>query len=176
MSVVATAEEDFNILDLCTGSGAIAIAVYKEAEKNGRPIKMTAVDISEGALELAKENAEANEADILFLQSDLFTRIRGRFDLIVSNPPYIPTAEIDTLQREVKDYEPHLALDGGADGLDIYRRIAAEAPKYLTRGGTLIMEVGAGQAADVVKMFRGNTYSMVVQDFNGIDRYVKIVM
>ena len=112
----------------------------------------------------------------MFIQSDLFKRIRGRFDVIVTNPPYIPTAEIDTLQREVKDYEPHLALDGGADGMDIYRRIAAEASKHLNRGGTLIMEVGAGQAAEVVKLFRGNSYSMVIQDFNGIDRYVKIVM
>ena len=176
MMAVAIAEEGNNVLDLCTGSGALAIAIYKELERGNRKVKMTAVDISTDALELAKENAADNEADILFIQSDLFSRIRGRFDVIVSNPPYIPTAEISTLQREVKDYEPHLALDGGADGLDIYRRIAAEAPKYLNRGGTLIMEVGAGQAAEVVKMFRGNSYSMVVQDFNGIDRYVKIVM
>ena len=176
MMAVAVAEEGNHILDLCTGSGALAIAIYKELEKSNRKVKMTAVDISAEALELAKENAEANEADILFIQSDLFKRIRGRFDVIVTNPPYIPTAEIDTLQREVKDYEPHLALDGGADGMDIYRRIAAEASKYLNRGGTLIMEVGAGQAAEVVKLFRGNSYSMVIQDFNGIDRYVKIVM
>ena len=176
MMAIAGAEEGNNVLDLCTGSGALAIAIYKELEKSNRKVKMTAVDISADALELAKENAAENEADILFIQSDLFSRIRGRFDIIISNPPYIPTAEISTLQREVKDYEPHLALDGGADGLDIYRRIAAEAPKYLNRGGMLIMEVGAGQAAEVVKMFRGNSYSMVVQDFNGIDRYVKIVM
>ena len=176
MMAVAVAEEGNNILDLCTGSGALAIAIYKELEKSNRKVKMTAVDISADALALAKENAEANEAEILFIQSDLFSRIRGRFDVIVTNPPYIPTAEIDTLQREVKEYEPRLALDGGADGLDIYRRIAAEASKYLNRGGTLIMEVGAGQAAEIVKMFRGNAYSMVIQDFNGIDRYVKIVM
>lgn len=176
MMAVAVAEEGNNILDLCTGSGALAIAIYKELEKSNRKVKMTAVDISADALALAKENAEVNEADILFIQSDLFSRIRGRFDVIVTNPPYIPTAEIDTLQREVKEYEPRLALDGGADGLDIYRRIAAEASKYLNRGGTLIMEVGAGQAAEIVKMFRGNSYSMVIQDFNGIDRYVKIVM
>jgi release factor glutamine methyltransferase len=176
MMAVAVAEEGNSVLDLCTGSGALAIAIYKELEKSNRKVKMTAVDISADALALAKENAEANEADILFIQSDLFSRIRGRFDVIVSNPPYIPTAEIDTLQREVKDYEPRLALDGGADGLDIDRRIATEASKYLNRGGTLIMEVGAGQAAEVVKMFRGNAYSMVIRDFNGVDRYVKIVM
>ena len=77
---------------------------------------------------------------------------------------------------EVKEYEPHLALDGGADGLDIYRCIAAEASKYLNRGGMLIMEVGAGQAEDVIKLFHGNAFSMVVKDFNDVDRYVKIVM
>ena len=176
MMVVAAAEAGDSILDLCTGSGAIAIAVYKELEKSNRKCKVTAVDISAGALELAKENAQENGAEILFLQSDLFTRIRGRFDIIVTNPPYIPSADIQTLQREVKDFEPHLALDGGADGLDIYRRIAAEASKYLNRGGTLMMEVGAGEAAEVVKLFKGNSYSMIVKDFNGIDRYVKIIM
>ena len=176
MMAVAAAEEGQTILDLCTGSGAIAIAMYKELEKSGRKCKVTAVDISAEALELAKENAEANEADILFIQSDLFTRIRGRFDIIITNPPYIPTATVETLQREVKDFEPRLALDGGEDGLDFYRRIAAEAGKYLTRGGMLIMEVGEGEAQEVVKMFKGHAYAMVSQDFNGIERYVKIIM
>ncbi len=175
MMAVASAEEGNNILDLCTGSGAIAIAAYKELEKRGISCKMTAVDISEDALALAKENAEINEAEVLFIRSDLFSRIRGRFDIIISNPPYIPTAEIETLQREVKEYEPRLALDGGADGLDIYRRIAENASKYINRGGMLIMEVGAGQAQDVVKMFRGNAYAMIAQDFNGVERYVKIM-
>ncbi|MBE7086292.1 MAG: peptide chain release factor N(5)-glutamine methyltransferase [Clostridiales bacterium] len=177
MMVVGVAEEGQNILDLCTGSGAIAIAVKKELDKKGINVKMTASDISEGALELAKENAMANGAEILFLQSDLFSRMRGRFDIIVSNPPYIPSAEIEKLQREVKDFEPRLALDGGADGLDIYRRIAAEASKYIRRGGMLIMEVGEGEANDVVKLFKGNNvYAIIAQDFNGVDRYVKVLM
>lgn len=176
MMAVAAAEEGQSILDMCTGSGAIAIAMYKELEKRGKPCKVTAVDISADALELAKKNAEANEADVLFIQSDLFTRIRGRFDIIISNPPYIPTATVDTLQREVRDYEPRLALDGGEDGLYFYRKIAEEAGKYLTRGGMLIMEVGEGEAQDVVKMFKGHAYAMVSQDFNGIERYVKIIM
>ncbi|MBR2375177.1 MAG: peptide chain release factor N(5)-glutamine methyltransferase [Clostridia bacterium] len=176
MMVIAAAEEGNAILDLCTGSGAIAIAVERELAKHGRKCKVTATDISAEALALAKENAEANEAEILFVQSDLLSRIRGRFDIIVTNPPYIPSAEIDGLQREVQAHEPRLALDGGADGLDFYRRIAETAPKYLTRGGTLMMEVGKGQAQDVVKLFKGNAYSMIIQDFNGIDRYVKIVL
>lgn len=176
MMAVAAAEEGQHVLDLCTGSGAIAIATYKELEKAGRKVRMTAIDVSEKALELARENAELNEAEINFIQSDLFTRIRERFDLIVSNPPYISSAEIETLQREVKDFEPRLALDGGADGLEIYRKIAADVSKHLTRGGTLLMEVGAGQAEEVVKLFKGNSYSMIIKDFNGVDRYVKIVM
>ncbi len=176
MMAVAAAEDGNHILDLCTGSGAIAIATLKELEKRGKSCKMTAVDISGEALALAKENAEANEADILFIQSDLFSRLRGRFDIIISNPPYIPRAEIDNLQREVKDYEPRLALDGGEDGLEIYRKIAESVSKYLVRGGMLIMEVGIGEAQEVVKLFKGASYSMVSQDFNGIDRYVKIVM
>lgn len=174
--VVSAASKGQSVLDMCTGSGAIAVAVYKELEKNGRPVSVTAVDISADALELAKENAELNGADIKFIQSDLFKRLRGRFDIIVSNPPYIPTAEIQTLQREVKDYEPHLALDGGADGLDMYRRIAEETTKYLNRGGMLIMEVGAGQAQEVVKMFKHCAYAMILKDLSGIERFVKVMI
>ncbi|MBQ9730335.1 MAG: peptide chain release factor N(5)-glutamine methyltransferase [Clostridia bacterium] len=174
--VIGIAEEGDKILDLCTGSGAIAIAVYKELEKSGRKAEVYASDISAEALALAKENAELNGAEITFIQSDLFTRIRNRFNIIVTNPPYIPTAEIETLQREVKDHEPHLALDGGEDGMDYYRRIAADATKNLARGGVLIMEVGAGEAQKVVKMFKYCQYSMVIKDFAGVDRYVKIVI
>ena len=138
---------------------------------------MTAVDISADALEVAKQNAKRNGAqDIKFVQSDLFEKVRGKFDIIVTNPPYIPTATIDTLQREVRDHEPRLALDGGEDGLDFYRRIAQDAPKRLVRGGMLIMEVGEGEAKAVVKLFKNCSYSMIVKDFNGIDRYVKIVI
>ena len=175
MMVVNSLEEGDSVLDLCTGSGAIAIAVAKEAEKRGLHIKVTAVDISEDALTLAKQNAALNEAEVLFIQSDLFTRLRGRFNVIVSNPPYIPSATIDTLQREVKNFEPRLALDGGVDGLDIYRKISVDALKYLDRDGVLMMEVGEGQAQAVAKLFKGNSYSIIVKDFNEVDRYVKIV-
>ena len=175
MAVQAAEDENAAILDMCTGSGAIAIAVYKELKKAGKNPKVMATDISAAALELAQENAKANEADILFVESDLFTRIRGKFDVIVTNPPYIPTAEIENLQREVKDFEPRLALDGGADGMDIYRRIAAEALTYLNKGGTLIMEVGEGEAQEIAKMFKGDVYTIVAQDFNGVERYVKVI-
>ena len=102
----------------------------------------------------------------------MFTRLRERYDIIVCNPPYIPTKDLDGLQREVKDFEPRLALDGGEDGLDFYRRLAEDAGKYLTRGGSLIMEVGIGEATEVAKLFPQK--SMIAKDFNGIDRYVRI--
>jgi release factor glutamine methyltransferase len=168
MMAVASLEEGQSVLDLCTGSGAIAVAVYKESEKRGKKVQVTAVDISEDALTLAKENAELNGADIRFLQSDSFKRIRGRFDVIVSNPPYIPSAEIENLQREVKDFEPRLALDGGVDGLDIYRKIAEDAFKYLNRGGMLLLEVGEGEANEVVKMFKSSSYAMIIKDFRKV--------
>ncbi len=174
MMAVKAAEDGNTILDLCTGSGAIAISVYKELQKSGKSCKMTAVDISADALALAKENAEENGADVLFIQSDLFSRIRGRFDVIISNPPYIPSADIEGLQKEVKEYEPRLALDGGEDGLDFYRQIAANVSKYINRGGLLIMEVGAGEAQEVVKLFKGHSYAIIAQDFNGVERYVKV--
>ena len=176
MLCVGAAEEGHSILDLCTGSGAIAIAVYKELEKSNRKVNVTAVDVSEDALALAKENAELNGADIKFVKSDMFTRLRARYDIIVSNPPYIPSKDIDGLQREVKDYEPHIALDGGEDGLDFYRIIAKELPKYLNRNGMLIMEVGNGEAEQIVKLFKNCSYSMIFKDFNGVGRYVKVVL
>ncbi len=174
MMTVNAVNDGDAVLDLCTGSGAIAVTVFKEMQKRGKSCKVTAVDISADALELAKENARLNEADILFIQSDLFSRIRGRFDVIVTNPPYIPSGDIEHLQKEVKDYEPRLALDGGVDGLDFYRRIAEDATKYLNRGGILIMEVGIGEAQEVVKLFKGADYAIIAQDFNGVERYVKI--
>lgn len=176
MLVVNAAEEGDKILDLCTGSGAIAIAVCKELEKDGRKAEVTAVDISDGALEVAKTNAALNMADIKLVKSDLLSRVRERYNIIVSNPPYIPSKTIETLQREVKDFEPRLALDGGEDGLDFYRKIAENVNKNLARGGMLIMEVGEGEAEDVIKLFKHCDYSMIIKDGYGVDRFVKIVI
>ena len=173
MMVIAEAKNGQKILDLCTGSGAIAVTIAKELETKHIRAEITALDISEEALSLAKENAELNGAEIKFVQSNLFEKLEEKYDIIVSNPPYIPTATIQTLQREVRDFEPHLALDGGEDGLDIYRKIAQTAQKYINAGGALIMEVGEGEAADVAKLFTQK--SMIAKDFNGVDRYVKIL-
>ena len=175
MMALDEVKKEAKILDLCTGSGAIAISVAKELEKKGVKAEVVASDISEDALALARENAENNGAAVRFVQSDLFENIPETFDLIISNPPYIPSADIELLQREVRDYEPRLALDGGADGLDIYRRIAETACEKLHSGGVLLMEVGIGEAQEIVKLFKGHSCAMIAQDFNGIERYVKIV-
>lgn len=171
--VVAAAKANDRVLDLCTGSGALAIAIKKETEKAGKQVCVEGADISADALLLAQENAKSNGAEIAFIQSDLFDNIEGTFDVIVSNPPYIPTSDLATLQREVRDFEPRLALDGGEDGLDFYRRIASAAHGRMNAGGTLFLEIGIGEAQAVSAMFEGQKTS-VMQDFNGIDRYIKV--
>ena len=168
--VVKTAEEGNKVLDLCTGSGCIAVAVAKARED----ISVTASDISEEALSLARENAKLNSVIIDFVVSDLLTKVRGRFDIIVCNPPYIKSGEIPHLQREVREHEPEIALDGGKDGLDFYRRIAKDVKSYLTKGGMLIMECGEGQANDIIKLFPRRDFAMVQKDLSGVDRFVKI--
>ena len=144
------------VLDLCCGSGAIGISLAKICED----LSVTATDISEAAIELAKENAKANRVEVEFLQGDLYEALRGAdkgkrvwsFDMIISNPPYIKTNTIAMLQEEVKDHEPMLALDGGRDGLDYYRRIVADAHLYLKDGGWLMLEIGYDQGEDLRKL------------------------
>lgn len=164
-------KKNARVLDMCTGSGCIAVAL--KALSN-RSADVTASDVSERALETAKRNAEKNGADITFVLSDVFENVQGKFDLITTNPPYIPSADIDGLDREVKEFEPHIALDGGRDGLDFYRIIAENAAEYLNDGGALIAECGAGQAAEIINMLKGFD-CRVVKDLQGIERIVKAV-
>lgn len=168
--VIKTADEGNKVLDLCTGSGCIAVAVAKARED----ITVTASDISEDAIALAKKNAKFNGVDIEFIVSDLFARVRGKFDIIVCNPPYIKSSEIPKLQREVRDHEPRIALDGGDDGLDFYRRISKVVKSFLVKGGMLILECGEGQATDIIKLFPRRDFAMVQKDHAGVDRFVKI--
>ena len=161
--------ENSEVLDLCTGSGAIAIAVKKLTNA-----KVTAVDISDKAIELAKSNARKNNAEIEFVLSDMFDGIGERkFDVIISNPPYIRSDDIQTLDKEVKSFEPILALDGGNDGLDYYRKIFQNASKYLKNCGGLYLECGINQAQEIADMFNGYE-TEIIKDINGIDRIIKI--
>jgi release factor glutamine methyltransferase len=145
-------------LDFGTGTGCIAIAVAAKCPS----AKIIGTDISTDTLALAEQNAIANKVAerIEFLQGDGFAAIAAdsKFDLIISNPPYIPTAEIETLQPEVRDFDPRAALDGGADGLDFYRRISAEAKSFLKPDGKIILEFGDGQADAIKKIFEGEKW------------------
>lgn len=137
------------VLDLGTGSGAIAVTIAKFSNA-----KVSAIDVSKQALQTAKTNAEKNGVKVEFIESDMFSKLKNRkkFDVIVSNPPYIRTLDIVGLDEEVKNYDPSLALDGGEDGLKFYRIIAQQAPQHLTKGGMLFLEIGQGQFKDVEKL------------------------
>ena len=171
---IKTAQEGDKILDLCTGSGCIAVAMAKELQ--GKFVSVTAADVSAAALEVAQDNARRNGADIKFIESDMLSGVKGKFNIITCNPPYIKRGDLPGLQKEVKDFEPLSALDGGEDGLDFYRRLAVEAPKHLVRGGTLFVECGAGQAQEIVKLFKKFDYTMVSRDFNDVERFVRAVL
>lgn len=179
------------ILDMCTGSGCILLSLlYYSNDCEG-----VGVDVSEEALAVAKDNAGRLELDetfdmlfdprkqgkkhidrskIEFVESNLFNDVRGKFDIIVSNPPYIKSDVIPTLMEEVRDYEPILALDGKEDGLFFYREIIKKSPDYLTGGGLLFFEIGYDQADEVKKLMEeaGFTDIVVVQDYGHLDRVV----
>lgn len=175
---------DWKILDLCCGSGAIGISIAHHAGTIGKKVKVTASDVSEKALQVARENARNLhvEKKMEFVSGDLFQPFKKKFSkqkfhMIVSNPPYIRSDVIPTLQTEVKDHEPMLALDGGADGLDFYRKIMSGAKEHLEKGGLLIMEIGHDQAADMAKLYEESWHYVgfkIVQDLAGHDRIAVI--
>jgi release factor glutamine methyltransferase len=159
-----------SVLDLCTGSGCIIISL-----KNGNnDIDAYASDISTQALEVATENAKRNKADVTLIQSNLFEKIQGQYDMIVSNPPYIPTKVIEELMVEVRVHEPMLALDGMEDGLHYYREIAGKAVHFLKPEGFLCFEIGHDQGESVSMIMKENGFKniMVIQDLAGLDRVV----
>lgn len=155
------------VLDLCTGGGALAVSI----KLNSPGAQVWASDLSAAALSLAAQNARRLGAQVEFLQGDLFAPVEGmRFDLIACNPPYLSAEDMQALQKEVR-YEPAMALYGGRDGLDFYRRLAEEAPAYLQEGGWLLLEVGAGQAEKVSDLLGGGC--AVYRDLPGIERVVE---
>ncbi len=159
------------ILDMCTGSGCIAITVALEKSNTC----VTAADISMAALEVAKANASKLMANVTFVQSDLFEHIDSRYDMIISNPPYIESVVIESLDPAVKDMEPRLALDGGIDGLDIYRRLVFDATSHLEDDGILILEIGYNQGEALSALLTENGFEdiEVIKDLAGLDRVVK---
>ena len=170
-------KHDSHILDLCTGSGCILLTILAECNRmygDTCEIKGTASDVSEDALFVAKSNADRLRIEANFILSDLFNNICGTYDIITTNPPYIPTAVVAGLEPEVRDHEPNLALDGKEDGLFFYRKIANEAGAYLREGGRLIMEIGFDQGEAVMQLLDGAGYTDVrcIKDLSGLDRVV----
>lgn len=157
--------KSLRILDLGTGSGILAVTLLAE-----RPHATgIAVDVSPAALAVASENAVAVSARLQLIESNWFSKVEGRFDLIVSNPPYIPAADVFRLDVEVRDHDPHVALAGGVDGLDCYRAIAAGSGHHLFEKGHVVVEIGAGQDADVTALFAAQAFQLVAkkQDLGG---------
>ena len=168
-------EKAFRLLDMCTGSGCILLSILHEIRKEKKLlIEGTGADVSEKALETARENAESLHIRADFLHSDLFDRVEGNFQMIVSNPPYIRTDVIETLQEEVRQHDPLLALDGKEDGLYFYREIVDTARRFLVSGGCLLFEIGADQGEAVQSMMceAGYTHVAVKKDLAGLDRVV----
>ncbi len=153
------------VLDMCTGSGCLAISIKKNAD-----VEMTASDISMKALRIAKTNAKFHGVEIDFIRSNMFEKIEGKFDLIVSNPPYIDTDEIVNLDKEVVEHDPHIALDGGEFGLRFYNIIHENARKYLNDGGMIILEIGEDQKELLISLFNDFDFVECLKDYSGNDR------
>ena len=175
------ARGSWSILDLCCGSGAIGISLAKLADD----AKVTCSDLSADALAMAELNGRNLSAkSVKFVRSDMFEAFRGKlgnkkFDMIISNPPYIRRDVIETLEPEVRDHEPMMALDGGEDGLDFYRQIVDEAPDFLKKEGVVMLEIGHDQMSDIIKLFSADDrYSFVagLKDLAGRDRIVVAIL
>ena len=172
--VKSTKKNNLKILDLCTGSGIIAITLKKELSQFS--IDVVASDISEEAIKVAKENAQVHEATIKFIQSDIFDNIADKFDIIVSNPPYIDRKDEVTMQDNVLKYDPHLALFAEEEGMYFYRKIIEQANDYLNENGVIFFEIGYDQKDKIIKLADLNGYSAeVYKDINGRDRMAFLV-
>lgn len=174
ISSLVTRSSPLSILDLCTGSGCLALAIAKHIPNSD----VYAVDISEKALEYAMENAKFNGiANVKFLKGNLFEAVKGmRFDIIVSNPPYIKRSDLNNLQPEIRGWEPLDALDGGEDGLRFYREILPLSAQYLNSNGCLIVEMGYGEHAEIVRIAEGSGVRglSVIKDYSGIERVLHL--
>ena len=170
-------ERPLRLLDLCTGSGCVGLSLFLLLRQKGADCSLTATDISKEALSVAQRNADrlVSEADrnrITFLQGDLLQPVEDAFDVIVSNPPYIPSSVIEGLMDEVKDHEPRLALDGSGDGLCFYRRIAEDCREHMKKGGRFFAEIGYDQGETTAAVFRESGWRniSVMRDLSGNPR------
>lgn len=164
----AKEKEGLKILDLCCGSGAIIITLNKEL---GNKNKYFALDVSSKALKVATKNAKNLKANVKFFKSDMFKNLKEKFDIIVSNPPYIKTEDINFLDNEVKDFDPKISLDGGEDGFDFYKTIEENAKNFLNENGKIFLEFGINQAKDLKNLFEKEYKDVtIVKDYNNIDR------
>ena len=167
-------KDSFKILDLCTGSGIIAITLKKEIVE--KYTEIVASDISEKALSIAIENANNNNANITFIKSDLFDNISGKFDLIISNPPYISYKDKITIKDNVLNYDPHLALFAEEDGIYFYRKIIENAVHYLSKDGVIFFEIGYDQKEKIFELGKNNNFiTTVYKDINDRDRIAKLI-
>ena len=167
-------KNNIKILDLCTGSGIIGITLRKEL--GFKSLEVVASDISEEALKVAKENAIMNEAEVKFIQSDIFENINEKFDIIVSNPPYIAYNDKITMEENVLNYDPHLALFAEEDGMYFYREIVESAKEYLEEDGIIFFEIGYDQREKILKLANENGFKAeVYKDINGRDRMAILV-
>ena len=162
--------DDKSVLDMCTGSGCIILSLAKL----GKLSRAVGVDLSERALKVAAKNVMKHKVKVELIQSDLFACVEGCFDILVSNPPYIPSSEVDELMPEVRDFEPRMALDGSDDGLHFYRRISKEAKEHLTPGGLIFYEIGynQGEAVKNILIEEGFADIVIKKDLSGLDRVV----
>lgn len=165
--------ENIEILDMCTGSGCVGISLAK----NIKNTKVTLVDISKEAIEIAKKNAIQNEVEnkITFIQSDMFENVKGKFDIIVSNPPYIKTDIIQTLDKQVQN-EPHIALDGGEDGLDFYKILINEAHKYLKKDGKIFLEIGYDQKQEVESLAKQSKHYKKIETIKDLSQNDRVII
>lgn len=171
--VIRKSGKNLKILDMCTGSGCIAISLKVRNPK----IQCMAADVSKEALEVAEKNGKRLAAEVTFIESDMFSEVKGTYDLIVSNPPYIPTKVIEELEEEVKLHDPFGALDGKEDGLYFYRILAERSPLYLNDGGSIYLEIGHDQSQVVESLLKEQGFDEIStkKDFAGLDRVVSAV-
>lgn len=167
--IIGKENKDVSVLDMCAGSGCIGLALKKAGFKD-----VALCDISSKAIKMIKKNAYYNNLQVDIIKSNMFDKVSGVYDIIVSNPPYIKSEDISTLQTEVKKYDPRIALDGGRDGLKFYRIIASESPKYLSANGVLYLEIGQNQEDDIILLLQNSFKNItIIKDYNNINRIIR---